>query len=64
VTDGALCADQPVVFAVVPYLGRYLGEFDFRRSTCKMDDTERLGMMVDQAAGLRVSYKRIKRTGI
>jgi transposase-like protein len=43
------------------HLNRYLGEFDFRYSTCKMDDTERMGMLIDQTAGLRVSYKRIKR---
>jgi transposase-like protein len=42
------------------HLHRYLGEFDIRHSTHKTSDTERLGMMVDQAAGLRVSYKRIK----
>lgn len=45
------------------HLNRYLGEFDFRYSTRKLDDTERMGMLVDQAAGLRVSYKRIKRAG-
>jgi hypothetical protein len=33
---------------------------DFRRSTCKMDDTERMGMLVDQSE-VRVSYKRIKK---
>ena len=43
------------------HLNRYLGEFDFRYSTRDLDDTERMGMLVDQSAGLRVSYKRIKR---
>ena len=43
------------------HMNRYLGEFDFRYSTCKDDDTERMQMLVNQTAGLRVSYKRIKR---
>jgi transposase-like protein len=43
------------------HLNRYLGEFDFRYSTRDLDDTERMGLLVDQTAGLRVSYKRIKR---
>ena len=36
-------------------------EFDFRHSTHKVDDTERFGMLIDQTAGIRVSYRRIKR---
>ncbi len=43
------------------HLNRYLGEYDFRYSTRLMDDTQRLGMLVDRTAGVRVSYKRIKR---
>jgi hypothetical protein len=42
------------------HLGRYLGEFDFRYSTRKLSDDERMGMLVDRTAGIRVSYKRIK----
>jgi transposase-like protein len=40
------------------HLHRYLGEFDFRRSTCKMSDTERTEVMMGQVEG-RLSYKRI-----
>ncbi|MGD0313493.1 MAG: IS1595 family transposase [Acidimicrobiales bacterium] len=43
------------------HLNRYLGEFDFRYSTRTMDDTERMGLLVTQARGVRVTYKRIKR---
>jgi transposase-like protein len=41
----------------VEHLPRYLAEFDFRYSTCKMQDSERLQMMVNQTAGRRLSYK-------
>jgi transposase-like protein len=44
------------------HLHRYLGEFDFRYSTRKVTDTERMGMLADRTAGVRVSYKRVKRT--
>ena len=39
------------------HLHRYLAEFDFRYSTCKMDDSLRLQTMVDRAAGRRLTYK-------
>lgn len=39
------------------HLHRYLAEFDFRYSTCKMQDSERLQTMVNQSAGRRLSYK-------
>jgi transposase-like protein len=39
------------------HLHRYVNEFAFRRSTCKMVDSERLQMMIDQAAGRRLTYK-------
>ncbi len=39
------------------HLHRYLAEFDFRYSTCKLDDTARVQRMVTQAAGRRLSYK-------
>ena len=45
------------------HLCRYLAEFDFRYSTREMSDAERMGMLIDRSAGLRVSYKRIKRAG-
>jgi len=43
----------------VEHLPRYVAEFDFRRSTCKMSDAARMAQMVDQAEGRRLSYKRI-----
>ena len=46
------------------HLNRYLGEFDFRHSTRKVTDTERMGMLVDRSAGIRVSYKRVKGAGL
>jgi hypothetical protein len=46
------------------HLPRYLAEFSFRHSTHKIDDTERFGMLIKPADGIRVSYKRIKRPAI
>ena len=43
------------------HLQRYLGEFDFRFSTRKITDTERMHLLVDQSE-VRVSYKRVKRS--
>jgi hypothetical protein len=42
------------------HLQRYLDEFDFRYSTCKMADSQRLQRMVDQSAGRRLAYKPLK----
>jgi hypothetical protein len=42
------------------HLPRYLAEFDFRYTTCKMSDGERLQRMVDQAQGRRLTYKPLK----
>jgi len=42
------------------HLPRYLAEFDFRYSTCKMSDSERLQRMVDQAQGRRLSYRPLR----
>ena len=39
------------------HLHRYLGEFDFRYSTCDMTDTERMGRFMGKVAGRRMSYK-------
>jgi transposase-like protein len=39
------------------HLARYVAEFDFRYSTCKMQDSERLQSMVDQSAGRRLTYR-------
>jgi len=39
------------------HLDRYLAEFDFRYSTRKLDDTARLGRLMGQTGGRRLSYK-------
>jgi transposase-like protein len=39
------------------HLPRYLAEFDFRFSTCKETDTERVGRLVSQVAGRRLTYR-------
>jgi hypothetical protein len=39
------------------HLPRYLAEFDFRYSTCKVTDTERLGMLMPKVAAKRVTYR-------
>ncbi len=41
----------------VEHLPRYLAEFDFRYSTCKDTDTERMGKVVDSVAGRRLTYQ-------
>jgi transposase-like protein len=43
------------------HLHRYVGEFDFRYSTCKMRDPERLQAMVDGTAGRRLTYEPLKK---
>jgi transposase-like protein len=45
------------------HLPRYLAEFDFRYSTNKMRDSERLQRMVDQSAGRRLSYRPLRDQG-
>ncbi len=40
------------------HLHRYLGEFDFRYATCKMDDYRRMRILVKRMEG-RLSYKRL-----
>jgi len=42
------------------HLPRYLAEFDFRYSTCKMKDGDRLERMVDQSAGRRLTYRPLR----
>jgi hypothetical protein len=39
------------------HLHRHVNEFAFRRTTCKMEDNARLQLMIDQAAGKRLTYK-------
>lgn len=39
------------------HLHRYLGEFDFRYSTRKLTDTERMARMVCQMEGVRLTYR-------
>ena len=41
----------------VEHLHRYLAEFDFRYSTCKLNDGTRLQRMIDQMQGRRLTYK-------
>jgi hypothetical protein len=38
----------------VEHLDRYLVEFDFRHSTCKDSDTERMSMLVSRVGGTRL----------
>jgi len=42
----------------VEHLPRYLAEFDFRYSTCKETDTERVGRLVGQVGGRRLTYRQ------
>ncbi|HZU80744.1 MAG TPA: IS1595 family transposase [Acidimicrobiales bacterium] len=39
------------------HLPRYLAEFDFRYSTCKMTPGERLQVLIDRADGRRLTYR-------
>jgi hypothetical protein len=39
------------------HLGRYLAEFDFRYSTCKQTDAERMDRIVSQVGGRRLCYR-------
>ena len=41
----------------VEHLPRYLAEFDFRYSTCKSTDTERMGKLIGQVSGRRLTYR-------
>ena len=43
----------------VEHLPRYLAEFDFRYSTRKASDTDRMARMMGQAGGRRLTSKRI-----
>jgi len=42
------------------HLQRYLNEFDFRFSTRRMSDTERMHQLIDQVPGQRLVYKGIR----
>ena len=41
----------------VEHLPRYLAEFDFRYSTRKLSDTQRMERMIGQTGGRRLTYK-------
>ena len=41
------------------HLHRYLAEFDFRLSTCKMSDAARMERIMEQAEGRRLTYRRV-----
>jgi transposase-like protein len=43
----------------VEHLPRYLAEFDFRYSTRKMTDTQRMDRLMGQTAGRRMTYRRM-----
>ncbi len=43
----------------VEHLPRYLAEFDFRYSTRKISDTERMTRLMDQVPGRRLAYKQV-----
>ena len=42
------------------HLQRYLYEFDFRYSTRKLTDGERMARPIGQVPGRRISYERVK----
>ncbi|MGD0255861.1 MAG: IS1595 family transposase [Acidimicrobiales bacterium] len=44
----------------VEHLPRYLSEFDYRFSTRKLSDGERMAQLVRRAEGRRLTYKRVK----
>jgi transposase-like protein len=39
------------------HLDRYLAEFDFRYTTCKLSDTERIDLLVSRTGGRRLMYR-------
>jgi transposase-like protein len=43
----------------VKHLHRYVAEHDFRRSTCKAPDVTRMGALMEQAEGRRLTYKAV-----
>ena len=42
----------------VTHLPRYLAEFDFRYSTRRMSDTDRMGLLVSRVGGRRLTYRQ------
>lgn len=40
------------------HLARYLAEFDYRYSTRKLSDTERMAMLGRQTGGRRLAYRK------
>ena len=43
----------------VEHLDRYLAEFAFRHSSCKITDEARLRKLMGQVGGKRLTYKRV-----
>jgi transposase-like protein len=41
------------------HLHRYLTEFDFRYTTCKMSDSARMERIMEQSEGRRLTYRRV-----
>ena len=46
------------------HLGRYLAEFDFRYSTCKLSDSERTEKLMRQTGGKRLTYRAVRERSI
>jgi transposase-like protein len=44
----------------VKHLHRYVAEHDFRRSTCKVTDAERMTTLVEQSDGQRLTYAQVR----
>jgi transposase-like protein len=42
------------------HLHRYLAEFDYRYSTCRVSDAARMAAVVRRAEGRRLTYKRVR----
>jgi hypothetical protein len=40
------------------HLNRYLAEFDFRYSTCKMSDSDRMARLVGKVGSRRLTYRK------
>jgi transposase-like protein len=46
----------------VKHLGRYVAEHDYRYSTCRLSDSDRMRHLMRQTSGRRLTYKAVKRT--
>jgi hypothetical protein len=46
------------------HLGRYVAEHDFRCSTCKMSDSDRMRHLMSRTSGRRLMYRDLKAAGV